>query len=276
MFAKRLAKHVRAYLEEGAATAARQRAGADVARDIGRLERARQALLEEISPPHDPSAEVLVDAVRAYLDGEVGCEPWRAGGSSAAAGPVPAELQRVRRALDGHLRAIDGAARDHAHRRRVLVAVDQSQQAQWAVQVAAQLAIDLHARLILVHVAPVEVSVVRDFEYEERLDNMHRREGEKVLDAAQRALPADVASTVVLRHGEAPEEIVAAAREWMADYLVIGTHGRRRFAQLVLGSTAEAVIRTAPCAVVTVAHDPALAEQDACAAGAASPFSITG
>jgi universal stress protein A len=33
---------------------------------------------------------------------------------------------------------------------------------------------------------------------------------------------------------------------------VMGTHGRSGFAHLVLGSVAERIVRTAPCAVLTV------------------------
>jgi nucleotide-binding universal stress UspA family protein len=55
-----------------------------------------------------------------------------------------------------------------------------------------------------------------------------------------------------LVEGDAAAEIVRAARETKSDVIVLGTHGRRGFRRLVLGSVAEKVLRLAPCPVVTV------------------------
>jgi len=48
------------------------------------------------------------------------------------------------------------------------------------------------------------------------------------------------------------DQILAAAREWEADVIVIGTHGRSGVSRLVLGSTAESVVRHAPCPVLVI------------------------
>ncbi len=57
---------------------------------------------------------------------------------------------------------------------------------------------------------------------------------------------------VVLRTGDARDMILQAANEVHADLIVIGTHGRRGFARALLGSVAEAIVRTASCPVLTV------------------------
>ena len=44
------------------------------------------------------------------------------------------------------------------------------------------------------------------------------------------------------------------------DLVVLGTHGRRAFKKLLLGSVAEEVFRTAPCPVLTIGPKPALAQ----------------
>lgn len=46
--------------------------------------------------------------------------------------------------------------------------------------------------------------------------------------------------------------IVASADEFDADLLVLGTHGRRGFQRLILGSVAERTLRLATCAVLLV------------------------
>ncbi len=52
---------------------------------------------------------------------------------------------------------------------------------------------------------------------------------------------------------EAPaEEIAQLAADLEADLVVVGTHGRRGIARLLLGSVAEAVVRLAPCPVFVV------------------------
>jgi nucleotide-binding universal stress UspA family protein len=47
-------------------------------------------------------------------------------------------------------------------------------------------------------------------------------------------------------------EIIGKAREVAADLIVIGTHGRTGVEHVIFGSTAEKVVRMAPCPVLTV------------------------
>jgi nucleotide-binding universal stress UspA family protein len=54
---------------------------------------------------------------------------------------------------------------------------------------------------------------------------------------------------------------VAAAHEWRAALIVLGTHGRSGVTRLLLGSTAEAVLRHAPCPVVVVPMSAAWREE---------------
>jgi nucleotide-binding universal stress UspA family protein len=48
------------------------------------------------------------------------------------------------------------------------------------------------------------------------------------------------------------ETIAEAAKFWDADLVVVGTHGRRGFGRVLLGSGAEQIIRTAPVPVLVV------------------------
>jgi nucleotide-binding universal stress UspA family protein len=57
------------------------------------------------------------------------------------------------------------------------------------------------------------------------------------------------------REGRAAPSIVDAAREYRADLIVIGTHGRTGVAHVLLGSVAEAVLRLIDCSVLTVRPD---------------------
>jgi nucleotide-binding universal stress UspA family protein len=62
-----------------------------------------------------------------------------------------------------------------------------------------------------------------------------------------------------VRVGEPSREIAAEAREWDADLLVLGTHGRTGAARVLLGSVAEGVLRAARCSVLVI---PACAVAD--------------
>lgn len=53
-------------------------------------------------------------------------------------------------------------------------------------------------------------------------------------------------------YGRPFAEIIAYARENKVDLIVMATHGRGAIAHVLLGSTAEKVVRKSPCAVLTV------------------------
>src|SRR5262245_59069946 len=55
-----------------------------------------------------------------------------------------------------------------------------------------------------------------------------------------------------LEDGDPARAIVQVAREVPCDLIILGTHGRRGLARLLMGSVAEQVVRKAPCPVVTV------------------------
>jgi nucleotide-binding universal stress UspA family protein len=56
----------------------------------------------------------------------------------------------------------------------------------------------------------------------------------------------------LLRNGPAAPAILSAASELPAQLIVVGTHGRTALSRIALGSVAEAVVRAAPCSVLTV------------------------
>ncbi len=61
-----------------------------------------------------------------------------------------------------------------------------------------------------------------------------------------------LATRAMIRGGIPANSIIDTAKEQGCDLIVMGTHGRRRWARLVFGSVAEAVLRRAPCPVLTV------------------------
>jgi nucleotide-binding universal stress UspA family protein len=133
--------------------------------------------------------------------------------------------------------------------------VDGSPTSNTALIAALQIARDGGGRVRLVHSVD-ELSLLSGFEPTVILAEEIRRNGQRVLTAAlevaeSAGVPADV--QLLDRPGERLGEVVAEeARRWEADLIVVGTHGRRGFNRLMLGSGAEQVIRLAPVPVLVI------------------------
>jgi len=66
----------------------------------------------------------------------------------------------------------------------------------------------------------------------------------------------EVQPEMIVTMGVASDSILLLAQTNKADVIVMGTHGRRGFDRLVLGSVANRVMRTAPCPVLVVCKAP--------------------
>jgi nucleotide-binding universal stress UspA family protein len=138
--------------------------------------------------------------------------------------------------------------------RNILVPHDFSETAEHALAVALELAERLSAKVILMHA--YEVPTYGFPEGPAMTPEMSRQiesaAGSALASVAKRCRRPGVDVEVVLRQGSAWTEIGAVAKETNADLIVIGTHGRRGVARVLIGSVAERVVRTAPCPVLTV------------------------
>lgn len=55
-----------------------------------------------------------------------------------------------------------------------------------------------------------------------------------------------------VREGFIKDQIIEIAREWPADLIVMGSHGRKGITKFLLGSVSEGVLASAPCSVEIV------------------------
>jgi nucleotide-binding universal stress UspA family protein len=77
------------------------------------------------------------------------------------------------------------------------------------------------------------------------------------INSAEEALAsAGLKATAAVLVGNPKEVILEDAKNWNADLIVVGSHGRRGFKRFLLGSVSEAVAMNAHCSVVVV-RDPA-------------------
>jgi len=214
------------------------------------------------------SFHTLVRAVDRYLEEEKAV--LTAAGDPAGEAVLnrlgPAR-QALRREID-ELTAWQTTPRAYS---RIMVAVDDSEQARWALELAVRMAKTTGAALGVVHVVPEPGSVSPELAYAEpAIWEAQRRAAQQLLDDTVAGVPDGIEVSAVLHEGAAPRHICAAAKDWNADLIVIGTHGRGVLGRLLLGGTAESVVRHAHCPVLTVAHPPApvtqLSEEPALAA----------
>ena len=93
--------------------------------------------------------------------------------------------------------------------KRILVAIDDSESAGWALQVAGELAQALSARLALLHVVRPVLGFGRDFMAANRLDLSRRQEAAEWLHRMQRRLSPAITSECMLKTGSPAEQILA-------------------------------------------------------------------
>jgi nucleotide-binding universal stress UspA family protein len=135
--------------------------------------------------------------------------------------------------------------------KNVLVATDFSPASDAALAYARALARTFGASLHLLHVA--ENQFLRPAAADPAtIKTAQLRSLNERLTAADRDRLGAVA---VLEVSDTPADaIVEYARRATIDLAVIGTHGRSGMSQILVGSVAERVVRTAPCPVLTVRH----------------------
>jgi nucleotide-binding universal stress UspA family protein len=94
------------------------------------------------------------------------------------------------------------------------------------------------------------------------LADLLKHASSQLVDLKGRAERRGIAVTTRVATGIPSEEVITAARAEDSDLLVVGTRGKTGLAHVLLGSTAERVIRGAPCPVLTVRMEPADTEQE--------------
>jgi nucleotide-binding universal stress UspA family protein len=155
---------------------------------------------------------------------------------------------------------------------RILVPIDGSETAMLGLSEAIKLAKSQGSELRLFHIVN---EFVLDYSYGAGLYGTNlidslREGGKKILQQAEAHVrQQDVRVDSVLLEaigGPAADLIVAHAKEWPADLIVMGTHGRRGLRRLALGSDAEGVVRESPVPVLLV-HDTSKESKESAAKG---------
>jgi universal stress protein A len=139
--------------------------------------------------------------------------------------------------------------------KRILVAVDFSDASTAAFRHAVLLAKHFRSDLMLLNVvSPVPALACQPIDGIPSYADDELALSEKNLsDLTKSAEQSEVKNVrAIIRIGLAPHEIVEAAKDADIDLIVIATHGYTGWKHFCIGSTAERVVRAAPCPVLVV------------------------
>ena len=147
--------------------------------------------------------------------------------------------------------------------KRILFATDFSRWAQRAEDYACALACSWKASLTVLSVAEFPPGLNPDYLVNQQyLADLLKQASAQLVDLKCRAEGRGIAVTTRVATGLPSEEVISAAREEDSDLIVVGTRGKTGLAHILLGSTAERVIRGAPCPVLSVRTDSADLEDE--------------
>lgn len=131
---------------------------------------------------------------------------------------------------------------------RILVSIDQSENAKRALEVGIGLALQMHSDLLILCVVQID-----KYGYQHgRLSEKDARQfvDKAVLSARDRGLPVN--GIVKRAEVSTVEAIINCSEEEKAELIVMGTRGLGEFKKLLLGSVSNGVVTHAPCNVLVV------------------------
>jgi nucleotide-binding universal stress UspA family protein len=136
---------------------------------------------------------------------------------------------------------------------RILLATDFSKGGERALQCAVAWAKRLGAHVDILHVVEFQPGMDPDQPVSKMYleDQRHRADGQLKRVVALSA-DAGLKAEALLRVGIPSQSIIATAQELDSDLVALGTRGVTGLEHLLVGSTAERVIRGSPCPVLTV------------------------
>jgi nucleotide-binding universal stress UspA family protein len=142
--------------------------------------------------------------------------------------------------------------------KEIITPTDFSEYSLRALDYAIEIADKFSAHLTIIHIIEPMLQAAdltwTTIDYED-LNKAHKESAQKQMDKiVNERIPKGIEVDASILFGKPFLEIVKTARDQNADLIVMATHGRGAISHLLMGSTAEKVVRKAPCPVLTVKH----------------------
>jgi len=137
---------------------------------------------------------------------------------------------------------------------KILIAVEDSPHSLEAAQAGIQLARKVNAEIAVMCAINIGVTIASPEVVPTPIEiiNVQREEAHTVLEKVKALYDGERPIHEFTPEGDPREEIVAVAEEWGAHIIVLGTHGRTGLTHLLMGSTAEYVVRHSRVPVLVV------------------------
>jgi nucleotide-binding universal stress UspA family protein len=140
--------------------------------------------------------------------------------------------------------------------KKLLVPIDFSDYSKNALRYATQFAKQFNAKMYLIYVVepiiyPADFSMGQVAIPSMDVD-LHNRAEEELKNLASNFIDSSLEVVTMIKTGKPFVEINETAKEVDADIIIMATHGHTGMEHLLFGSTAEKVVRKAPCPVLTL------------------------
>jgi len=139
------------------------------------------------------------------------------------------------------------------HFEKILIAVEDSPHSLEAARAGLQLARKVNAEIAIMCAVNIGVTISSPEVVPTPIEviNVQRAEAHNVIEKVKAIYGAgDIHEFTP--EGDPREEIITVANEWGANLIVVGTHGRTGLTHLLMGSTAEYVVRHSKVPVLVV------------------------
>ena len=143
--------------------------------------------------------------------------------------------------------------------KKILVPVDFSKHSEYALEVAAKIAKQHEAGIILLHMIGISDSVLANSEIAEEAEAKYylKLAKEKIKEFTEKEYLKDISVEAIIQNYKDFTEVNNVAQEQNCDLVVMGSHGTSGLSELFVGSNTEKVVRTSdlPVIVIKKSHD---------------------
>jgi universal stress protein A len=191
------------------------------------------------------SREMIIDSAKR----------WRADlivmGSHGRKGLTRLLLGSVAETVARHAPCSVEIVRMRATRPKILLAVDNSKFSEAAIQLVIQQVRPEHAEVCILYVVDLQIPMPTSYAGDFRQVSLEQ--GKDLVGRLERLLAqAGFKTQRVIEEGDPRTTVVDYAKQWGANLIVVGSHGRKGLDRFLLGSVAEFVARHASCSVEIV------------------------
>ncbi|NLD35636.1 MAG: universal stress protein [Desulfatiglans sp.] len=141
--------------------------------------------------------------------------------------------------------------------KKILCTTDLSEPSYEGISAAAIIAETLPAELILIHVVPPvfhggSTLAPAGFDAREYYEEMKEIAKNNLEEHIKKQIPKEIKVKILIKEGNAPDQIVKTAEKEDVDLIVMATHGWTGWRRFIFGSVAEKVVRLSTIPVLTI------------------------